>query len=227
MRLPDKGLIVSVQADGDEPLNTPAVLEALCRSVLIGGAQGLRLANLEVIAAMRAQFPELPIVGLTKPPKMPANAQQQVYITPTVEDAQAVIDAGAHWVATDATLRLRPVPLADWVRALRDTRPGAKLWADVDTLEAGLNAAQLGFDVISTTMSGYTVESAKGSDAGPDFDLLAALVAQVPVPVVLEGRVWTPEEVRHGLALGAAAVVVGSAITRPHLVTRRFLAGAQ
>jgi N-acylglucosamine-6-phosphate 2-epimerase len=38
----------------------------------------------------------------------------------------------------------------------------------------------------------------------------------------MEGRVWTPEDAARALELGAHAVVVGSAITRPQLITKRF-----
>jgi N-acylglucosamine-6-phosphate 2-epimerase len=42
-------------------------------------------------------------------------------------------------------------------------------------------------------------------------------------PVIMEGKIWRPEEVSRAFQLGAYAVVVGSAITRPQLITRRFV----
>ena len=111
-------LIVSVQADEDEPLAPPDILAALCDSVLSGGAAGLRLANPEVMRRMRRAHPGLPIIGITKPKRLPTNPTAAVYITPTVADALAVLGAGATIVATDATDRPRPdgASLADWVR---------------------------------------------------------------------------------------------------------------
>jgi putative N-acetylmannosamine-6-phosphate epimerase len=43
-------------------------------------------------------------------------------------------------------------------------------------------------------------------------------------PVVAEGRFGSPEEVAEALRLGAHAVVVGTAITRPIDIVRRFAA---
>ena len=48
-------------------------------------------------------------------------------------------------------------------------------------------------------------------------------IKTVKIPVVLEGRIWTPEEVDRAFELGAHCVVIGSAITRPQLITKRFV----
>ena len=93
--------------------------------------------------------------------------------------------------------------------------------ADISTFEEGINAANLGADIISTTLAGYTIESENSMDT-PDFDLLEKLVKNINKPIFLEGRVWYPEEVKKAFQLGAHAVVIGSAITRPHLITKRF-----
>ena len=93
--------------------------------------------------------------------------------------------------------------------------------ADVSTLQEGINARILGADIISTTLAGYTDESGIAGET-PDFDLLEKLVNTVKKPVFLEGRVWYPEEVKKAFELGAHSVVIGSAITRPHLITKRF-----
>jgi putative N-acetylmannosamine-6-phosphate epimerase len=44
--------------------------------------------------------------------------------------------------------------------------------------------------------------------------------------VIAEGRIWTPEEAREALRRGAHAVVVGTAITRPIEIVRRFARAA-
>lgn len=44
------------------------------------------------------------------------------------------------------------------------------------------------------------------------------------IPVIAEGRMNEPAQVQQALELGAYAVVVGSAITRPQLITGRFMA---
>ena len=96
--------------------------------------------------------------------------------------------------------------------------------ADISTLEEGINAEKCGADIISTTLAGYTAESGEPSD-GPDYELLKKLTANTDKPVILEGRIWEPDEVKKAFVLGAHCVVIGSAITRPQLITKRFLEG--
>jgi N-acylglucosamine-6-phosphate 2-epimerase len=222
-------LIASVQASGQEPLNQPSHLLAMAQSCLDGGAHGLRLSDAEVLKALRQQQPTLPLIGLTKPEPLPANPKACVYITPTLADACRMADAGASMVAMDATTgRPRPQPLADIVSGFRQAYPTVGLMADCATLADAVNAHTLGFDVLSTTLSGYTTETAEQASALsnlPDFDLLATMVQQCQRPVVLEGRVWTIDQVAHGFTLGAHAVIVGSAITRPYAIVARFLQG--
>ena len=94
--------------------------------------------------------------------------------------------------------------------------------ADISTFEEGINCANLGADIISTTLAGYTIESEADNDENPNFNLLEKLVKNINKPIFLEGRVWYPEEVKKAFELGAHSVVIGSAITRPHLITKRF-----
>ncbi len=100
---------------------------------------------------------------------------------------------------------------------------GALVMADVSTLAEGIAAAQHGADFVSTTLSGYVPGTPK--QTGPDLDLVTSLSAAIPVPVVAEGRINTPEEAAEALARGAHSVVVGTAITAPTALTSRFVAG--
>ena len=219
-------VVVSVQADGDEPLNTPDVLLALCESVLSGGARVLRLSNPEVIRAVRQRYPHLRIIGLHKPDPVPPNAMEQVYITATLERALQTAEAGASIVALDATNRPRPddLSLAETVAQFREVFPDTALMADCSSLADAQQADTLGVDCIGTTLAGYTHETGHRANGLPDWELLQALLdAQLNAPIFLEGRVWQPEQVTQAFERGADAVVVGSAITRPHLITRRFI----
>lgn len=224
------GVVVSVQAAHGEPLDKPEYLCALAESALNGGACGVRMAQVDNISYFRQAHPEVPVIGITKPEIIPANAYELVYITPTLSDVQALAGC-CDIVALDATMRPRPggQSLSEIVAQARQSNPDIVLMADVATLEEGLNAAHLNFDLLSTTLSGYTSEThdalGKGS-GGPDFELLAALVRETQVPVILEGRVWEPAEVTRAFELGAFAVVIGSAVTRPHEITRRFVKAA-
>ena len=143
-------------------------------------------------------------------------------MTPGLKEVQELIEAGADIIAFDGTLRERPdgSDLKQIVDLIHSS--GKLAMADISTFEEGLNVEILGVDIISTTLAGYTDES---GDAGetPDFGLLEKLVKNVKKPVFLEGRVWYPEEVKKAFELGAHSVVIGSAITRPQLITKRFV----
>ncbi len=219
-------IVVSVQAEQGEPLNTPECLLALAQSAVQGGAKGLRIANPENIRLIKEKMPEVPVIGLTKPLRPPADPMHHVYITPSLWAAEAVAKAGADIVAMDATRRSRPMgeSLPEIVSCFRERFPGTLLMADIATLSEAEHAVQLGFDLIGTTLSGYTEDTASRKNADkPDFELLQELTKTISLPIVLEGRVWEKDHVHQAFALGAFAVVIGSAITRPHWITRRFV----
>lgn len=219
-----KGVIVSVQASQGEPLDDPEVLSAMAEAALLGGAVGVRMADQKNIRAFKKHHPRVPVIGITKPEKIPEHAHELVYITPGVLDVEE-IGLYSDIVAMDATLRHRPggEKLHEIIARVRQDYPDLLLMADVATLEEGRNAEVLGFDLISTTLSGYTTETLSRRERGPDFELLGALVEAVKTPVVMEGRIWQPEEVTRAFERGAHSVVIGSAITRPHEITRRFV----
>jgi N-acylglucosamine-6-phosphate 2-epimerase len=186
------GIVVSVQADEGEPLYPAEVICRLCRSVVLGGAQGLRLANPENVKLVKQTLTEIPVIAITKPKTIPPNAKSMVYITPSWEDITALHQAGADIIAMDATLRPRPSgeTLKTLVEKSRAAYPDLLLMADISTLEEGQHAEALGFELISTTLSGYTDETAHKDTDAPDFELLKSLIQTVKKPVILEGRVW-------------------------------------
>ena len=194
----------------------------MMKSVVNGGAGALRLAGARDVKNAKKLF-NLPIIGLTKPNIIPKNYKELVYITPNIKDVIELVEAGADVIATDATQRKRPnnEKLQDLIKYIHINKRLAM--ADISTLEEGLNAKELGADIISTTLAGYTLESANSPANEPDFELLKQLVEQTQLPVVLEGRIWEPEQVNKAFELGAHCVVIGSAITRPQLITKRFV----
>ena len=201
------GIIASVQASAGEPLNRPEILEAMALSCLDGGAVALRMANTETedpIGYFKARHPEVTVIGLTKPDHIPCDAYEWVYITPGLVDIEALVKAQSDIVVLDATGRHQGAkdPLENIVSAVRKRYPDLPLMADIASCEQGQKAADLGFDCIGTTLSGYTAETRENLAAKsnePDFELLSALVKNVSVPEILEGR------------------------TRPHHITRRFV----
>lgn len=215
-------VIVSVQAMPSEPLYLEKCMVAMMKSVLNGGAGGLRVAGVRDITNAK-KMSTVPVIGITKPEKIPANYKEIVYITPTIKDVLDVIHAGADIVAFDGTQRKRPhdEKIKDLIKYIHINKRIAM--ADISTVEEGLKAQEAGADVLSTTLAGYTMESVSSPQNGPDFKLLEELVKQSNLPVILEGRIWEPEQVDKAFELGAHSVVIGSAITRPQLITKRFV----
>ena len=215
-------VIVSVQAMPSEPLYLEKCMVAMMKSVVNGGASALRVAGARDVKNAKRLF-SVPVIGLTKPNQIPKNWKEIVYITPTLKDVLELIEAGADIIATDATQRKRPnnEKLQDLFKFIHINKRLAM--ADISTLEEGIKAEELGADILSTTLAGYTLESSNSPASEPDFELLKELVKNTKLPIVLEGRIWEPEQVTKAFELGAHCVVIGSAITRPQLITKRFV----
>lgn len=213
-------VIVSVQAMPNEPLYKEDCMFAMMKSVINGGASALRVAGARDVK--NAKTLGVPVIGLTKPDGLPENWKEIVYITPTLKEVNELIDAGADVVAFDGTRRPRPnnCTLQEIVSRIKSANRYAM--ADIATYDEAMYCAELGVDIISTTLSGYTQESLSDSDT-PDFELLQRIVKNTDVPVILEGRIWEPSQVDKAFELGAHCVVIGSAITRPQLITKRFI----
>jgi N-acylglucosamine-6-phosphate 2-epimerase len=210
-------LIVSCQALAHEPLHGAEIMARMAVAAMQGGAAAIRANSPADIAAIRKSV-DLPVIGLFKDDI----EGYPVYITPTLRHALAVAEAGADVIAIDATARPRPEPgtLADFIARIH-LQTGLPILADIATLEEGVAAVEAGADLVSTTMSGYTADSPAQRD--PDLELVANLSRAVGVPVLAEGRYRTPEQASNALAVGALAVVVGGAITRPQEITRHFV----
>ncbi|GGM80028.1 N-acetylmannosamine-6-phosphate 2-epimerase [Dactylosporangium sucinum] len=211
------GLIVSCQAGHEHPLRDTSTIRRLAEAAVAGGATAVRCGGVGGIADVRAVAAAVtvPVIGLTK------RGTSGVFITPTVADALEVLAAGAAVVATDATTRPRPdgAGLRETVEAVHNA--GGIVMADVSTVAEGVAAASAGADLVATTLSGYTPYSPQ--TAGPDLALVRHLAAELStVPIVAEGRYHRFDHVREALEAGAAAVVVGTAITDPVWITRRF-----
>lgn len=146
------------------------------------------------------------------------------YITITLREVRECVEAGADIVAVDCTNMPRGDGLtpAAYVRQIRAEYPQLALMADCATLEEAVAAHAAGADLVGTTMNGYTPQTAVHGE-GPNAALVEALVKTLPCPVLAEGRIHTPQQARQMLELGAWAVVVGGAITRPLEIAQRFM----
>ncbi|MET0888116.1 MAG: N-acetylmannosamine-6-phosphate 2-epimerase [Mycetocola sp.] len=207
-------LIVSCQAYPGEPLRDPRAMALMAQAAVTGGAAGIRAQGLEDIRLIHEAV-SVPQIGLWK------DGDDDVFITPTLSHALAVVAAGSEIVAIDGTRRSRPdgLTLQQTIDAIH-SRTDALVMADVGSFDDGVAAADAGADIIGTTLAGYTPDRAKTE--GPDLDLLHELVARLEQPVVAEGRIHTPEQARMAADAGAFAVVVGTAITHPTTITSWF-----
>ena len=191
----------------------------MAKAAAAGGAIGIRCNGINDIKAIRRAV-NLPIIGIIKDDK----PGYSVRITPTVEYARQVAAARADIIAIDATDRPHPdgLSLVERIRIIHKIT-GCPLMADISNLQEGLVAEEMGADLVATTLSGYTDGSQQ--QIMPDFELIKKLVENLKVPVIAEGRIATPEQAAVAIELGAWAVVVGSAITRPQWLTEQFVMG--
>ena len=212
-------LIVSCQALPDEPMHSSFIMGRFARAAYQSGARGIRANTKEDIAEIQKEV-ELPVIGIVKRDY----ADSAVYITPTMKEIDELMEVRPEIIAMDATGRLRPggVTLEVFFREVRDKYPDQLYMADCSTVEEALRADELGFDFIGTTMVGYTEESRGSRIEENDFEILRRILAGVKQRVIAEGNIDTPEKLVRVTQLGVYATVVGSIITRPQVITKRF-----
>lgn len=209
------GLIVSCQAEDGSPFFQPDSMARFAMAAELGGAVGIRAKEPDIRAIKDSC--SLPVIGIDKV----YLEGFEVYITPRFEDAERIAAAGADIIALDCTPRPRPdgVTMEELVRRIKEELK-LPVMADIATLEEAVAAEKAGADIVATTMSGYTAYSPARDT--PDFDLLEAVIRAVDVPVISEGHIFTLAEARACLAVGAWAIVIGTAISRPIELTQRF-----
>lgn len=212
-------LIVSCQAEGESPFNNPEGVSWFAISAAIGGAAAIRS---EGVAKTRriVESVDLPVIGLKKS----VFDDQSVRITGSFDDVEQMVDTGCDMVAIDGTFRKREnMTGPEFIRKVRTTHD-IPVMADIATYQQGVACMEAGADCVSTTLSGYTPDTVSPANSGPDLELVENLSKQFGhlLPVVAEGRYNSPEMARKAMDKGAWAVVVGTAITRPHVITKWF-----
>ncbi|MCH5321915.1 MAG: N-acetylmannosamine-6-phosphate 2-epimerase, partial [Eubacterium sp.] len=208
------GLIVSCQALETEPLYDSYIMSKMAWAAYLGGAVGIRANTVVDIKAIKEKV-DLPVIGIIKQ----VYDDSEVYITPTMKEVDALVEIGCEIIAIDATSRLHPngVALEDFFTEVRNKYPDQLFMADTSCFDEGKKAEELGFDLIGTTMAGYTPYT-KGTPL-PDFKLMERYVTELSKPVIAEGGIWAPDELKKAIDIGVHAAVVGTAITRPMDIT--------
>jgi N-acylglucosamine-6-phosphate 2-epimerase len=212
------GLIVSCQALKEEPLHSSYIMSRMAFAAKEGGAAGIRANTPEDIREIK-KVVDLPVIALYKQDY----EDSAIYITPTEREIELLMEVNPEIIAMDATNRLRPngVNLDDFFTKIRKQYPDQLFMADCATYEEGMHAQEIGFDIVGTTLSGYT-EDTKGVSL-PNHTLIARLAKDLRVPLIAEGGIWELNDLTEIMKVNVHAVVIGSAITRPREITRRYV----
>lgn len=208
-------LIVSCQALENEPLHGSDIMRKMAKAAKEGGAVAIRANGVNDVIAIKEET-QLPVIGLIK--RDYPNCD--VYITPTIKEIDELIGSGCEIIAMDATNRCHPDKISLKEKVDRIHLAKRLAMADISTLEEALVAQNVGFDIVSTTLSGYTPYSPQQET--PDFELVGQCVKNLSIPVIAEGRIFSIEDIKAVKAQNPFAIVVGSAITRPQIITKRF-----
>jgi len=211
-------LIVSCQAEGNSPFNSPEGVTMFAKAAILGGASAIRSEGIEKTKMIIEQT-NVPIIGLVKS----KFEDGSVRITGSFKDVEDLISIGTHIIAIDGTFRKREnLSGPDFIEAVK-SKFNCLIMADIAKLDEAIACEEAGADLISTTLNGYTTETISDKVKEPNYDLVNQLVKRIKTPVVAEGRVNTPEAAKKMIELGAYAVVIGTAITRPHIITSWYV----
>ncbi|GEK34456.1 N-acetylmannosamine-6-phosphate 2-epimerase [Kurthia sibirica] len=211
-----KQLIVSCQALKDEPLYDSYIMSKMALAATYGGAKGIRANTVQDIQAIKKET-VLPIIGIIKR----NYSTCAVFITPTMQEIDELYEEGVEIIALDATNRPRPFEdsFIPFFKKVRAKYPTQLFMADTSTVEEAIMAEKAGVDIVATTLVGYTPYT-KNHDP---LQVLQKVVQAVRIPVIAEGNIDTPEKAQEAIKIGAHAVVVGGAITRPQQITEKFV----
>lgn len=214
------GLIVSCQVQKDDPIYTEDIVVKMAEAAKWAGAVGIRANSPEQIRAIKEKV-DLPMIGLWKV----WHDDTDVFITPTMKEVRAVYEAGAEIIALDCTAQITHEKTVAWdlIKEVKKELPDAIIFADVSNYEEARRAIDNGSDIVAPTLYGYTKETMHIE--GADYRMFAKMCRDFKdeAYVMMEGHLYTPEDAMKCIYLGAHSVVVGSAITRPHLTAKRFV----
>lgn len=209
-------LIVSCQALEDEPLYSSFIMGKMALAATQAGAGGIRANTISDIKEIKKNT-NLPIIGIIKRNYGNCN----VYITPTIKEVDELVEEGVDIIAIDSTIRQRPdnVELECFVKNIKEKYPNQIVMGDISNVDEAVYSEKMGVDIVSTTLCGYT-DYTKGDNP---LNTLQEVLKAVNIPVIAEGNLDTPEKAKKSIQMGALAVVVGGAITRPKQIAEKFI----
>ena len=209
-------LIVSCQALEDEPLYSSFIMGKMALAATQAGAGGIRANTISDIKEIKKNT-NLPIIGIIKRNYGNCN----VYITPTIKEVDELVEEGVDIIAIDSTRRQRPdnVELECFVKNIKEKYPNQIVMGDISNVDEAVYSEKIGIDIVGTTLCGYT-DYTKGDNP---LNTLQEVLKAVNIPVIAEGNLDTPEKAKKSIQMGALAVVVGGAITRPKQIAEKFI----
>lgn len=214
-------MIISCQAVKGEPLyvEEKSVMYLMARASKQAGAKCIRTSSIRDVIAIKEET-GLPVIGLIKVQYEGFDS----YITPTMKEVDELVKAKTDVIAIDCCFSKRGdgKDISDFMKEVRKKYPNQILMADISTYEEAKNAETIGFDIVSTTMSGYSKHTLDKDKTKPDFELLEKCVKGLSIPTICEGKIHSPEQAGEAFRKGAFAIVVGGAITRPLEIAQRF-----
>ena len=217
----DNGIIVSCQAEEGSAFNNVNSIVAFAKEAERGGAVAVRIEGIGNIEAVKNNI-KIPVIGIIK--KLYSTGK--VWITPYAQAAKMIESAGADYIAADATGRKDAIHKKNGWEYLEEICMTSSIPVIGDMSHTGFmnkcidEAVRCGCSMLSTTLSGYTEHCKIQTE--PDLELLKHLIKNTTLPIIAEGRYYTQSHVEMAKKLGANNIVIGSAITRPHLITKRF-----
>lgn len=209
-------LVVSCQALEHEPLYSSFIMGRMAKAAADGGASGIRANTVVDIREIKKEV-DLPIIGIIKK----NYGECPVFITPTMAEVDELVEEGVDIIAVDATKRERPdgVSTEEFIKNIKEKYPNQLIMADISCAEEALMAQDAGVDIVGSTLVGYT----EHTKSLVPLEELERILKVIDIPVIAEGNIDTPAKVKRALDMGAYSVVVGSIITRPQLITKRFV----
>lgn len=213
------GLIVSCQMEKHAPCYSEDSVELMAKAAVWAGACALRINGVDNVKKIKSLF-DIPVIGLVKV----FRTDTEVFMTPTMNEVEQLIEAKADVIAIDGTDRLIDNhPAMNIIVEIKKKYPNVLILADVRDEVDAVQSLELGADMVAPTFYRFK-KDAKSTDL-PDWEMFAKMCRACKDKgiVLMEGKIWTPDDAIRALHYGAYAVVVGSAITRPHLIARRFV----
>lgn len=213
-------MIVSCQGYDERTFHTAQDMLMMATAAELGGCVGFRVNSPQHVEVIRNKFPSKCIIGIWKKEK----EGSPVYITPDVQSILELKKSGADIIALDATKQKNYLGEYGWqtITKAKEVDPSLILMADISTFEEAELAVNAGADIVSTTLSGYTEYTREKGDT-PDYQLIKDCKEKLDVFVICEGKIWSREDALKCFKCGADAIVVGTAITNPKLITERYI----